>query len=122
MSMDPRTPDLLSRLCGIANAMIRAQDEGKLRPDERRDTEIGQIYGELVAIHQYRATCGYDRAAIMLAECLALLEKNAAPLGDSEQATKWRYLAKSFLGFVQADMAVAITVRPATSDHDFQRG
>lgn len=117
--MDPRAPDLLSRLCGIANAMIRAQDAGKLRPDTARDTEIGQVYGELVVIHQNRAMCGYDLTAILLAQCLAMLEKNAAPFGDSELATKWRYLAKSFLGFVQADLAAAMEVRPSTTDHDF---
>lgn len=120
--MDPRTSEVLSRLCGNAIAMERAQDSGALRPDRMRAVELGQIYGELKEMHARRADCGFDETAMMLCECLIHLDENAAPLGDSERATKWRYLAKSFLGFVQADLAVAMTARPSTSDHDFQRG
>jgi hypothetical protein len=122
--MNPRTPEILSRLCGIADTMLREQDAGALRPNGLRAAELGQVYGELATLRTGQgADAGYDESAVLLCQCLILLDERSGPLGDGS-ATKWANIAKGFLPWVRADGAVAIerAAHPATTDHDFQRG
>lgn len=123
--MHPRTPEILSRLIGLADAMVRAQDEGRWRTDLTRGVALGQVYGELATLRRAPTDteAGFDDAALMLNQCLILLDRDAGPAGDTLAATKWTAISKLFLPFVRADLARAIeaSAHPATSDHDFGR-
>lgn len=122
--MNPRTPDILSRLVGIADTMVREQDAGALRPNGMRAAELGQIYGELSTLRTPATEAGFDEAALLLCHCLILLDERGGPLGEKAAATKWALLSKSFLPWVRTDLSLAmvIALHPPTTDHDFKRG
>lgn len=119
--MNIRTPDILSRLVGLADRMIREQDARELRPDAARGVELGQIEAELIVLLEEPIDDrGFDETAAMLAQCLMHLNCRGGALGDTEAATRWAKLAQSFVPFVRTDFAVTM-VAALTSEHDFQR-
>jgi len=121
MPMHPRTPEMLSRLIGIADAILGETRVGRLRGDRSRSVELGQVYGELVTLwgRPPLPDVGFDETALLLAQCLMHLDEYGGPLGELNREGKWAALSAAFLGFVRTDLARALTVAPATSNHDF---
>ncbi len=118
--MNPRVPDLLSRLIGLADTMLLLHGENALRPQPERSVMLGQVYGELVTRRRALAegSPGFDDTAIMLNQCLMHLDDDAGVLGYANTAAKWAIISKSFLPFVRTDLALALTraARPSTTE------
>jgi len=117
--MHPRVPELLSRLVGIADAMQREHEAGKLVANHARSIELGQVYGELAEMRVVAVADGsFDDTATMLARCLMIMETRGGRLGSPTAEAKWAILAKSFLAFVRTDLAKAMerAAHPATTE------
>lgn len=102
--MHPRTRDLLLELVTAADAMVKADRPlGMLEEQQRFDRLLIETtyISRLPAVDEVRMV---DDATVMLSQCL----RNAEREGPHGDAKKWIEIAKGFLPWVRADLALAI--------------